>query len=102
MPLQKKWSELTHKNIKKVPHKKGSYELTDRNKKIIDIGGSEVSVRNRLKKKILVLANPKPAHFRYHQAKTSSSGIKLEAKESAKLQKRNGKKPKHTKRSPRL
>lgn len=101
MPIPKKWSKITPENIKKIPHKKGAYELGDKKKQIIDIGGSEVSTRSRILKKIRTIKNPKPRHFRYQSAKTSGSGIKLEAKESDKYIKRAGKKPKHMKRSPR-
>ena len=99
MPIRKKWSRLSSGNLRKVPDKPGVYELASRNKRTIDIGGSNRSVRKRLtsKRKTRGTAN----FFRFLTASIfGDSGIGMEARHSKKYSKKHGRKPKYTKRSP--
>jgi hypothetical protein len=98
MPFRKKWSKLTSAKLKKVPHRPGSYELASRNKTIVDIGGSERSVRKRLAAKRR--QHPTANFFRYVTASIFGSGFEIEARHSRKFSKKHGRKPKYTKRSP--
>jgi len=43
MPIQKKWSKFTRANILKLPNNRGVYELANKDKRIIDTGGSDDS-----------------------------------------------------------
>lgn len=97
MPIKKRLSKLTPANLSNVPSKPGVYELGNKNKKIIDIGGSDDSLKSRLQGK----QPPAAKYFRYKAAKTSQSGIRMEAKEGTKFEEQHGKKPKYTKRLPR-
>ncbi|MBN1691054.1 MAG: hypothetical protein JW901_08535 [Dehalococcoidia bacterium] len=96
--IRKKWTKLTTQNLKKVPPAPGAYELASRNKKQIDTGGSNTSLHRRLpeKRKIRNTA----AYFRYDVASFFRSGFDLEAEYSRRFQKKHGRKPKYTKRSP--
>ena len=96
MPIKKRWSKLTPDNLGNVPDKPGVYELGNKKKQIIDIGGSDDSVKSRLQGK----QPPSAKFFRYKAAKPSQSGIKMEAEEGAKFKEQQGGKPKHTRRLP--
>ncbi len=98
MPIRKKWTKLTPKNIKKVPKSPGVYELTSRNKKApIDIGKSE-NLQRRLKEKKKLRKTA--THFRFEFPSMLGTATESEAKHSKKFQKKHGHKPKQTKRSP--
>lgn len=98
MPIRKKWTKLTPSNLNKVPHDSGAYELASRNKKIIDIGkGEDLHRRLKQKRKIRKTAS----HFRFSFAGLFGNASELEGEHSRKYQKKHGRKPKYTKRSPR-
>jgi len=98
--IRKRWTKLTSQNIKKVPPEPGAYELASRNKKQIDTGGSNTNLRRRLTEKRKVRKTA--SKFRYEVASLFQSGFELEAEHSKRFQKKHGRKPKHTKRSPKL
>ncbi len=102
MPIQKKWSKLTPDNIKKLGNERGAYELANKQKKTIDIGGSDGKggIRSRLESRRREGKPPTATHFRAEKAGMFEIGISLEAKHSAKYQEKEGRKPRYTERSP--
>jgi hypothetical protein len=103
MPIPKKWSKFTKDNVKKLDGSRGSYELANKDKRIIDIGGSDCGsggCRNRLHSHLRGNKYPTAKFFRVHKADIFDSGISLEASHSVKYQRKTGKKPRYTKRSP--
>ena len=102
MPIQKRWTRFTLANVKKLPNKPGAYELASRNKSIIDTGGSNTSVRDRLMSHLRDNRYPTACYFRCDFVGWLDlvTGIEKEAKHSEKFQKEHGKKPKYTQRSP--
>lgn len=103
MPIHKKWSRFTEENVKKLPKETGVYELANKDKRNIDIGGSDgktTKVRGRLLRHLSSNKYPTAKYFRCKFAGLLDSGIDMEAQESAKFQKKHGRKPRYTKRSP--
>ena len=103
MPIPKKWSKFTKDNVSKLDGSRGSYELANREKRIIDIGGSDCGnggCRNRLQSHLRENRYPTATYFRVHEANLFDSGISLESSHSAKYQQRTGRKPRYTQRSP--
>lgn len=105
MPIRKRWTRFTRANVEKLPSNRGIYELGDQYGNVIDIGGSDsrTGVRGRLITHLINKKYPNATYFRCLLAIDglfSPSGIRMEAEESQKFQKKHGKKPEHTKRSP--
>ena len=103
MPIHKKWSKYNPGNVKKLSKERGAYELSNREKRIIDTGGSDSKggVRSRLLAHLRDNRYPTAKYFRYTPARIFTSGIDLEASHSQKFQKIHGRKPRYTQRSPR-
>jgi hypothetical protein len=105
MPIQKKWSKFTPDNVKRLRNGHGAYELSNRDKRIIDTGGSNSvnnGVRSRLQSHLRDNRYPTAKYFRCEFAGLFTNGTDLEAAHSQKYQERHGRKPRYTKRSPRL
>lgn len=102
MPIRKKWSEFTPENVSKLSNERGSYELANRQKRIVDIGGSDGKggVRSRLQQRLRDGKPPTAKYFRTEEAGLFSSGISSEASHSKKYQEQHGRKPRYTQRSP--
>jgi hypothetical protein len=103
MPIAKKWSKLTRDNINKLSDARGTYELANKDKRTIDIGGSDCGnggCRSRLQSHLRNNKYPTAKYFRVQKADIFTRGIDLEASHSAKFQSQNGRKPRFTKRSP--
>ncbi|MGA9049180.1 MAG: hypothetical protein WB588_09330 [Dehalococcoidia bacterium] len=98
--IRKKWTKLTPQNLQKVPHAPGIYELASRNGKQIDTGGTNTSLRRRLNEKMKTRTTAEK--FRYDLASFFESAFELEAEHSKRFQNKHGRKPKYTKRSPRI
>ena len=103
MPVHKKWSKFTSDNVKKMGKERGAYEIANRDKKTIDIGGSDAKsgVRGRLMSRLREEKPPTAKYFRTEKADTFTRGIDSEASHSDKYQDKHGKKPRYTQRSPR-
>jgi hypothetical protein len=103
MPIPKKWSKFTDENVKKLDKQRGTYELANRSKRTIDVGGSDGNdgVRGRLMSHLRNNKYPTATYFRVQNAGIFDRGIELEASHSHKHQEKHGKKPRYTKRSPR-
>lgn len=104
MPIKKKWTKFTLDNVKKMPNKRGAYELANATKRIIDQGGSDSpisGVRGRLISHLGENKYPTAKYFRCEFIDLFGSGITLEASHSKKFQEQHGRKPRYTKRSPR-
>lgn len=101
MPIQKRWSRFILSNVRRVPDEPGAYELANKDKRIIDTGGSDVSIWDRLMRHLQTNQYPTARYFRYEIAGFFESGIDIEASHSQKFQKKHGRKPRYTKRSPR-
>lgn len=100
MPIKKKWTLFNLLNILKVPKEPGAYELRGKNKKDeVDIGKGE-NLQRRLKQKRKIRKTA--THFRYKKSGVFKTATELEAELSSKFQKKHGRKPKHTKRSPKI
>jgi hypothetical protein len=103
MPINKRWSRYNLVNVSKLPEKNGCYEIANRDKEIIYIGGNDTTkgVRNRILAHIRTKRFPGAMYFRCEYAGFLDSGIDSEAEHSAKFVKKHGKKPTHLHRSPR-
>jgi len=102
LPIQKRWSRFTLPNVRRVPDEPGAYELANKDGRIIDTGGSDVSVRDRLIRHLQTNKYPTARYFRYDIAGFFESGIDVEASHSKKFQRKHGRKPRYTERSPRV
>jgi hypothetical protein len=103
MPIPKKWSRFNKENVRKVPKEHGVYEIANSKKAIIDQGGSDAKtgMRGRLSQRLRVKKPPTGKHFRFQTAGLFQTGIGLEAAHAEKYKKQHhGRKPPHTKRSP--
>ena len=101
MPIRKRWTRFTPPNVRRIPDEPGAYELGNRDGRIIDNGGSDVSVRDRLMTHLRTNKYPTARYFRYEIADFFESGIDLEASHGKKFQDKYGRKPRYTKRAPR-
>lgn len=103
MPIRKRWSRFTRENVLKLPDNRGAYELANRDKRIIDTGGSDdfsVGVRGRLLSHLNKNKYPTARYFRCEFASFFKSGIKMEASHGKKFVKKHSRKPRYTKRLP--
>ncbi len=100
MPIRKKWSKFILENVQAVPEEPGAYELANRDKRIIDTGGSNASVRVRLLSHLRTNKYPTAIWFRCEFAGWFEKGIDVEAGHSEKFVQKHGRKPRYTKRSP--
>jgi excinuclease UvrABC nuclease subunit len=101
MPIAKRWSKFTLANVQRVPDKPGAYELANKDRRIINTGGSNKSVRARLLSHLGTNKYPTAAWFRYKLAGWFEKGTTVEANLSEKFVQKHGRKPRYTKRSPR-
>ena len=100
MPIAKRWSRFTLANIQRVPDEPGAYELANRDRRIIDAGGSNTSIRARLLSHLTANKYPTAVWFRYELAGWFERGTDVEANRSARFVRKYGRKPRYTKRSP--
>lgn len=106
MPIKQRWMKFTRENVEKLPKgKTGAYEIADKDKSIIYIGGSKksgVGVRGRLIDHIIKNKFPTAKYFRYafEDFLGLDDGIDMERKHSQKFIAKHGKKPARLKRSP--
>jgi hypothetical protein len=105
MPVQKRWSRFTRANVERLPNKEGMYELANAQKRIIDIGGSNTRVKARLMSHLTSNKYPTARYFRCEYVDAIfdiDSGVNREARHVKHFHQQRGRKPKYTKRSPRL
>lgn len=105
MPIQKRWTRFTRENIEKLDSSRGTYEIADRAKEIIYIGGSDSAggVRGRLISHLINKKFPTAEYFRcvrVHDGIFSLSGIRLESEQAQKFREKHSKKPSCMKRAP--
>lgn len=104
MPMRMRWIGFTRENVEKLPKDLcGAYELANRDKRIVDIGGSRssnVGIRGRLISHLVNGKYPTAKYFRYEPEGLFDDGVSIEASHSKKYQAKHGRKPIHTKRSP--
>ena len=103
MPIKKRWTRFTIANVEKLPNRKGVYELANRSKKIIDIGGSDsrtIGVKGRLLSHLKANKYPTAWYFRCDFALWGDSGIDMEASHGSKFKEKHGRRPRYTKRLP--
>jgi len=106
MPIKQRWMKFTRENVEKLPKgKTGVYEIANRNKSTIYIGGSKksgIGVRGRLIDHIIKNKFPTAKYFRYafEDFLGLDDGIDMERKHSQKFVAKHGRKPAHLKRSP--
>ena len=106
MPVQKRWTPYNRTNVEKIPKEVcGAYELADKDKEIIYIGGSRkrgVGIRGRLIDHLIHKRHPKAKYFRYESEELFSfdDGVDIERIHSQKFQDKHGKKPSGVKRTP--
>lgn len=51
MPIRKRWTRFTEENVRKLSNDQGAHKLANKDKKIIDLGGSDSftsDIRGRL------------------------------------------------------
>lgn len=101
MPIRKRWSRFDLENVWELEDEPGVYELANRYGRIINTGGSDSSVRDRLLSHLRTNKYPTAVYFRCQYAGFFDSGIQLEAIHSEKFRKKYGRRPRYTKRSPR-
>lgn len=101
MPIRKRWSGFTLENVLRVRDKPGVYELANRSSRVINTGGSDSSVSDRLLSHLRTNRYPTAVYFRCEYAGFFESGIQMEAIHSERFQKKHRRKPRYTKRSPR-
>jgi hypothetical protein len=102
VPIPKKWSLFNRENLSKVPEERGAYEIANKDKRIIDVGGSDGKggVHSRLTSRLREGKPPTAKYFRYEEVGIFDSGIDSEASHSKKYQQKHGRKPRYTQRSP--
>ena len=100
MPIIKRWSMFYLENVRELENKPGVYELANRDGRIINTGGSDRSVRNRLLSHLRTDKYPTAVYFRCKYARFFESGIHMEAIHSEKFRKKYGRRPRYTKHSP--
>ena len=95
MSIRKRWSRIDGWALDNIPDEPGAYEIADRYKTVIDIGGSE-NLANRIPRK---LRDPKfkgqAAYFRFVE---DEDPYIAEAELQAEFMARYGRKPRFTKR----
>ena len=100
--ISKRWTRFTLENVQRLPNRRGAYELANAAKRVIYQGGSDAisGVRGRLLSHLRNNEYTAARYFRVEHASLLTSGIGLEASHAAKFQKKHGRKPRYTKRSP--
>ena len=101
MPIRKRWSRFNLENVLELEDEPGVYGLANRGGRIIDTGGSDSSVRDRLLSHLRNNKYPTAVYFRCQYAGFFDSGIQMEAIHAEKFRRKYGRKPRYTKRSPR-
>ena len=93
MPIFKRWSRINSWNLANVPDEPGVYEIADRWRNIVDIGGSE-NLAYRIPEKI---RNPKfGGQARFFRYDIDYDPGHAEAEHQAVFMARRGQKPKFT------
>ena len=104
MPIRKIWQSFTTTNVSKLPsNKPGVYELGDRGKQIIYIGGSNSCIKTRLRAHFTDV--PSARYFRYEISGIPGfdySGIVKESRHAGKYEREKGRKPQCGTRQPRV
>lgn len=93
MGIYKRWSRITSWNINQIPDEPGAYEIADRYKQTIDIGGSE-NLAERIPRKLADRKfNGRAAYFRFEE---DYDPWTLEAELQAQYMAKHGQKPPYT------
>lgn len=101
MPIHNKWWSFTDVGILKAPEEAGAYELGDVNGVVVYIGGSESSIRSRLRLHRQRKTFMKVKYFRYKRVEWADDAKELEAQLCTAFKKAHkGNRPRLQQRSP--
>jgi hypothetical protein len=98
------WKRYTREVIERLPNRRGTYQIANRNMTTVDSGGSDdetSGVKGRLLDRLIHNKCPSGYFFRCQYADLFDSGIEMEGRTTRRLTTRTGKRPKYNKRTPR-